>query len=158
DLHGHVLVGEAQLVGDPEHAKGAGPGDAVNAQHRLSSPGPWATGRLSVLSVRSPHEPTGPREARPDDRLSDMRDRPGFPRYRFAHPGYSRLPIEGGFETRPYKARGQRCLMKVPSRSSATALCSSACVFITIGPCQATGSSIGLPETRRKRMPSSPAC
>src|SRR5271166_2744836 len=39
----------------------------------------------------------------------------------------------------------QRCLMKVPSRSSATAASSSACVFITIGPYQATGSSIGLP-------------
>src|SRR5207247_1557898 len=28
---------------------------------------------------------------------------------------------------------------------------------MTIGPCQATGSSIGLPETSRNRMPSSPA-
>ena len=45
------------------------------------------------------------------------------------------------------------CLMKVPLRSSVTACCSSACVFITIGPYQATGSSIGLPETSRKRMP-----
>src|SRR5689334_5253411 len=50
------------------------------------------------------------------------------------------------------------CLMNVPLRSSLTACCSSALVFITIGPYQATGSSIGLPETRRKRMPSSPAC
>ena len=29
---------------------------------------------------------------------------------------------------------------------------------MTIGPYQATGSSIGLPDTSRKRMPSSPAC
>src|ERR1700676_4078525 len=29
---------------------------------------------------------------------------------------------------------------------------------MTIGPYQATGSSRGLPETRRKRMPASPAC
>ena len=46
--------------------------------------------------------------------------------------------------------------MNVPLRSSLTACCSSACVFITIGPYQATGSSIGLPETSRNRMPSSP--
>src|SRR5262249_16346188 len=32
-----------------------------------------------------------------------------------------------------------------------------ACVFITIGPYQATGSSSGFPETNRKRIPSSPA-
>ena len=37
------------------------------------------------------------------------------------------------------------CLMNVPSRSPLTACCSYACVFITIGPYQATGSSIGLP-------------
>ena len=48
--------------------------------------------------------------------------------------------------------------MNVPLRSSATACCSSAFVFMTIGPYQATGSSIGLPDTSRKRMPSSPAC
>ena len=35
---------------------------------------------------------------------------------------------------------------------------SCSCVFITIGPYQATGSCNGLPETSRKRMPSSPAC
>ena len=34
---------------------------------------------------------------------------------------------------------------------------SSSCVFITIGPYHATGSSSGLPETSRKRMPSGPA-
>jgi hypothetical protein len=33
-----------------------------------------------------------------------------------------------------------------------------ACVFITIGPCQATGSSIGAPEISRNRTPSGPAC
>ena len=36
------------------------------------------------------------------------------------------------------------CLMKVPLLSSATACCSSALVFITIGPYQATGSSMRL--------------
>src|SRR5262245_43665532 len=45
----------------------------------------------------------------------------------------------------------------VPSRSSSYACWSCACVFITIGPYQATGSCNGLPETNRKRMPSSPA-
>ena len=45
-------------------------------------------------------------------------------------------------------------LVQVPRRPAAVA----ACVFITIGPYQATGSSSGLPETSRKRMPSSPAC
>ena len=44
-------------------------------------------------------------------------------------------------------------LMNVPSRRSDIACCSSAFVFITIGPYQATGSSIGLPEISRKRMP-----
>src|SRR3979411_1089565 len=48
--------------------------------------------------------------------------------------------------------------MRVPLRSSATACCSSACVFITIGPYQATGSSIGLPPTTRKPMAPLPAC
>ena len=47
--------------------------------------------------------------------------------------------------------------MNAPVRKSAIACRISACVFITIGPCQATGSRIGLPETSRKRMPSSPA-
>src|SRR3984893_17675647 len=36
---------------------------------------------------RSTDNPPGPREARPDDRLRDMRD----PGYRSAHPGYSLL-------------------------------------------------------------------
>ena len=47
--------------------------------------------------------------------------------------------------------------MNVPLRSSRIACCSSALVFITIGPYHATGSSIGRPDTSRKRMPSSPA-
>ena len=34
----------------------------------------------------------------------------------------------------------------------------SSCVFITIGPYQATGSWSGFPETSRNRIPSSPAC
>src|SRR5213592_4784145 len=48
-------------------------------------------------------------------------------------------------------------LMNVPSRSSAYACWSCSCVFMTIGPYHATGSSIGLPDTSRNRMPSSPA-
>ena len=46
----------------------------------------------------------------------------------------------------------------VPRSSSSNASCSSSCVFITIGPYQATGSSSGFPETSRNRIPSSPAC
>ena len=46
---------------------------------------------------------------------------------------------------------------KVPSWSSVNACCSCSCVFITIGPYHATGSSSGFPETSRKRIPSSPA-
>src|SRR5262249_21688349 len=38
-------------------------------------------------------------------------------------------------------------LVKVPLRRSETACCSSACVFMTIGPYQATGSLIGFPDT-----------
>jgi len=52
----------------------------------------------------------------------------------------------------------RRVLRKVPSESSSNALRSSSCVFITIGPYHATGSSSGFPETRRKRTPRSPAC
>src|SRR6185436_12937283 len=48
-------------------------------------------------------------------------------------------------------------LMNLPCRSSENASCNCSWVFITMGPYQATGSSIGLPETRRKRIPSSPA-
>src|SRR6266436_1776749 len=46
----------------------------------------------------------------------------------------------------------------VPFSSSVKAWRSCSCVFMTMGPYQATGSSRGLPETRRKRMPSAPAC
>src|SRR5262249_32734268 len=45
----------------------------------------------------------------------------------------------------------------VPWRSSLNACSSSDSVFITIGPYHATGSSIGLPDTSRNRIPSSPA-
>src|ERR1700753_2176176 len=46
----------------------------------------------------------------------------------------------------------------VPFSSSLNASRNCSCVFITIGPYHATGSSNGLPETSRNRMPSSPAC
>src|SRR5579864_1030167 len=46
----------------------------------------------------------------------------------------------------------------VPFSSSWNASRNCSCVFITIGPYHATGSCSGLPETSRKRMPSSPAC
>src|SRR6267143_5369321 len=46
----------------------------------------------------------------------------------------------------------------VPFSNSVKAWRSCSWVFMTMGPYQATGSSRGLPETRRKRMPSSPAC
>src|SRR5687767_2560523 len=49
-------------------------------------------------------------------------------------------------------------LINVPFCRSFISCCSCAFVFITIGPYQATGSSIGFPETSRNRMPSSPAC
>src|SRR6266571_3499796 len=48
--------------------------------------------------------------------------------------------------------------MKVPSWSSAYARRSSSGVFMTMGPYHATGSSIGFPDTRRNRIPASPAC
>ena len=60
----------------------------------------------------------------------------------------------GGPSQRPI----QRCLMKSPVCSSAIAWRSCSCVFITIGPYHATGSSIGLPDTSRNRIPSSAAC
>ncbi len=50
----------------------------------------------------------------------------------------------------------QRCLMKSPFCSSDIAWRSCSCVFITMGPYHATGSSIGLPETNKNRIPSSP--
>ena len=45
----------------------------------------------------------------------------------------------------------QPLLMKVQPRSPRAACCSSACVFITIGPYQATGSRSGFPETSRNQ-------
>ncbi len=42
-------------------------------------------------------------------------------------------------------------LINVPFWYSSKAILSSSCVFMTIGPYQATGSPIGFPETRRKR-------
>src|SRR5215470_10433559 len=51
------------------------------------------------------------------------------------------------------------CVLKnVPFSNSRNASRSCSCVFITIGPYHATGSSSGLPETNRNRIPSSPAC
>ena len=41
--------------------------------------------------------------------------------------------------------------MNVPFRYSSNAICSSSSVFITIGPYQATGSPMGLPDMSRKR-------
>ena len=64
----------------------------------------------------------------------------------------SQRPKEGD-EARP-AARQCAGLMKVPLRNSAMACRISACVFITMGPCQATGSWIGAPEISRKRTPS----
>lgn len=49
------------------------------------------------------------------------------------------------------------CLMNVPLCSSVTACRNCSWVFMTIGPYHATGSSIGLPDTNRKRIPCSPA-
>ena len=48
--------------------------------------------------------------------------------------------------------------MKVPLFNSLIACCSSAWVFITIGPCHATGSFKGFPEISRNRTPFGPAC
>ena len=47
--------------------------------------------------------------------------------------------------------------MKVPSRYSWKATLSSSWVFMTIGPYHATGSLMGIPETRRNLTPSPPA-
>jgi hypothetical protein len=46
--------------------------------------------------------------------------------------------------------------MKVPFLSSLKACANSACVFITIGPCHATGSLIGFPDINKNRTPSFP--
>ena len=57
--------------------------------------------------------------------------------------------IDGAF-------RCSRVLDEASRRAVRHRLRSSSCVFITIGPYHATGSSSGLPDTSRKRMPSSP--
>ena len=54
-----------------------------------------------------------------------------------------------------YSRFGFLCLMKVPLRYSSKAILNSSCVFITMGPYQATGSPMGLPETSRNRSGSS---
>lgn len=62
----------------------------------------------------------------------------------------------GGLHVQPAfycSSLGRPYLINLPARNSATAWRNSSCVFMTIGPYQATGSSIGLPETSRKRMP-----
>ena len=45
----------------------------------------------------------------------------------------------------------RRCLMNVPFLYSRKAVRNSSWVFMTMGPCQATGSPRGRPEMRRKR-------
>lgn len=75
-------------------------------------------------------------------------------------PKYGRYSVTFGFGVPPRRDRiGTYCyspfgpvLINVLLRSSLSATCSSSRVFITIGPYQATGSSIGRPETRRKRI------
>ena len=66
-----------------------------------------------------------------------------------------RLPLLNDLDRS--RAPTQRCLMKLPVCSSDIAWRNCSCVFITIGPYQATGSSIGLPDTSRNRIPSGPA-
>jgi hypothetical protein len=63
----------------------------------------------------------------------------------------------GGITSGPFEAHQGPGRKNVPSRSSSNACWSSVWVFITIGPYHATGSCSGFPETRRKRIPSSPA-
>ena len=82
---------------------------------------------------------------------------PIFPRVRY---NWSRNREED--RERPHLIRNQfpvyLSFRNVPSSSSSNACRSCSCVFITMGPYHATGSSSGFPETSRKRMPSSPAC
>src|ERR1035441_2567014 len=60
-------------------------------------------------------------------------------------------PQRGPLERKPH-------FRNVPRSSSSNAWRNSCCVFITMGPYHATGSTSGFPETSRKRTPSSPAC
>src|ERR1051326_6351183 len=57
---------------------------------------------------------------------------------------------------RPAK-RGARYLINVPACSSSKACCSSALVFMTIGPYQATGSRVGFSGGRQKEVAPPPA-
>ena len=55
----------------------------------------------------------------------------------------------GDFQTPGQPRNGFLCLIKLPDRYSSNAMRSSSCVFMTMGPYQATGSPIGLPDTSR---------
>ncbi len=66
-------------------------------------------------------------------------------------------PFHNTFTSLAVAEKRYRCLMNVPLCSSVMACRNCSWVFMTIGPYHATGSSIGLPDTKRKRMPSSPA-
>src|SRR6266849_7635306 len=61
---GQSISGRTQV--NPSSAASGG-GNAPSMRRRCASISP------EHALVRSPHEPTGPREARPDDRLRDMR-------------------------------------------------------------------------------------
>ena len=83
-----------------------------------------------------------------------------LPRTIFAQVSAFAHELPRPFSTRlPVWLRGKRCrcVMNVPLCSSVMACRNSSWVFMTIGPYHATGSSIGLAETNRKRIPSSPA-
>lgn len=78
---------------------------------------------------------------------------------RAAHPHCRSVPAE---VLRKDQAAGairhhHRLFKKVPCSNSSNACRSCSCVFITIGPYQATGSCSGSPEHSKNRMPSSPA-
>src|SRR5205814_8700152 len=92
--------------------------------------------------------------------ISCRKDKTNFvlsvPRLGFLLPLQDSCP-ETRERPRPSSANNYGCLINVPSCNSCSACCSSCWVFITIGPYHATGSSIGLPETSRKRIPSGPA-
>ncbi len=66
-------------------------------------------------------------------------------------PLFSRLLSLAGCHLCRYVGNRYICLINVPFSYSSKASRSSSCVFMTIGPYQATGSPIGRPDTRRKR-------
>ncbi len=66
-------------------------------------------------------------------------------------------PFRNTFTSLAVAEKRYPCLVNVPLCSSVMACRNSSWVFMTIGPYHATGSSIGLPDTNRNRMPSSPA-